>query len=134
MSTIKADNIIWKSGESSGQPVSSVTMDKVILGTVKAWINYNAVTPAVRQSFNISSVTKNATGDYTETFTISFIDNSYVSNINAFKNGYYASGVSQYYNASYATGRTASTYRTYCAMTSTYTAQDPDAFDIIQNR
>jgi hypothetical protein len=78
MSTIKADNITWKSGESSGQPAYTVTADKVILGTTKSWLNYNGVTgPTVNKSYNISSVTKSATGKYQIYFAASFIDAYY---------------------------------------------------------
>ena len=37
----------------------------------KAWVNFNGTTSpgTIRSSFNVSSVTKNATGDYTITFT-----------------------------------------------------------------
>ena len=78
MSTIKADNFTWKSGEAGGQPQYTVSADKIILGTTKSWINYNGVTgPTINKSYNISSVTKSATGKYQIFFSASFVDTSY---------------------------------------------------------
>jgi hypothetical protein len=77
MSTIKADNFTWKSGESSGQAQHTVTADKVVLGTAKVWCNYNGVTPGIRSSFNTSSVTRNSTAIYTFTYSTSMSDANY---------------------------------------------------------
>jgi len=48
--------------------------------TAKAWVNFNGtltgtITP--RASYNVSSVTKNATGDYTVNFTTPMVDANY---------------------------------------------------------
>jgi len=43
----------------------------------RAWINYNGTTATIRANGNISSVTKNATGDYTLNFTSALPDASY---------------------------------------------------------
>lgn len=44
----------------------------------RAWVNFNGVTTAtVRASFNVSSVTRNATGDYTVNFTTALPDANY---------------------------------------------------------
>lgn len=77
MSTVKADNFTWKSGEAGGQPSYTVSADKVILGTSKAWLNYNSSTLSINKSFNISSVTSNATGDKTITTLSAFSDAYY---------------------------------------------------------
>lgn len=77
MSTVKADNFTWKSGESGGQPQYTVSADKVILGTAKAWVNYNASTLAANKSFNVSSITSNATGDKTINLSSAFVDAYY---------------------------------------------------------
>ena len=53
----------------------SITYDKlnngVTPGLAKAWVNFNGTTnpPTINASFNVDGVTKNATGDYTITFT-----------------------------------------------------------------
>ena len=77
MSTVKADNFTWKSGESGGVTAPTVTGEQVVRGVTKAWLNLNGAAPATRASFNISSVTKNGTGDWTLNFTNSFIDANY---------------------------------------------------------
>jgi hypothetical protein len=38
-------------------------------GVAKAWVNYNGSTQTIRASFNVGSVTRNGTGDYTVNFT-----------------------------------------------------------------
>ena len=43
----------------------------------RAFVNYNGSTPGIRASFNISSVTKNGTGDYTFNFTNVLSDANY---------------------------------------------------------
>jgi len=58
----------------------------------KAWVNFNGTgtyTPnptlpgggKIRASYNVSSVTKNGTGDYTVTFTTAMVDENYSSAI-----------------------------------------------------
>jgi hypothetical protein len=46
----------------------------------KAWVNFNGTTSpgTIRSSFNVSSVTKNGTGDYTVNFTNAMTDSNYV--------------------------------------------------------
>jgi hypothetical protein len=47
-------------------------------GIAKAWLNYNAVTQSVRNSFNVSSVTYVSTGRYTVNFTTAMPNANYV--------------------------------------------------------
>ena len=49
------------------------------IGTLcRAWVNFNGVTTAtIRASFNVSSVTRNGTGDYTVNFTNALSDTNY---------------------------------------------------------
>jgi hypothetical protein len=45
---------------------------------VKAWVNFNGIgTVAIRASFNVSSITDNATGDYTVNITTALTDANY---------------------------------------------------------
>jgi hypothetical protein len=46
---------------------------------VRAWVNFNGTTSpgTIRAAFNVSSVTKNATGDYTVNFTNALADANY---------------------------------------------------------
>ena len=63
----------------------SVTASK--LGTneqkqiAKAWVNFNGTTSpgTIRSSYNVSSVTKNGTGDYTVNFATPMSDANYAS-------------------------------------------------------
>ena len=56
----------------------STDVTNVINGSAKAWVNFNGTgTVAIRQSFNVSSITDNGTGDYTINFTNAFADTNY---------------------------------------------------------
>ena len=63
----------------------------------KAWVNFNGTgTIAARDSFNVSSLTDNATGDYVTSFTSSFANINYVA---TFGNNSGAAYILNYYNA-----------------------------------
>ena len=71
MSTIKATTL-------STQSNATVSIDTVVNGTAKAWVNFNGTgTVAIRASFNVSSITDNGTGDYTVNFTAAMPDANY---------------------------------------------------------
>ena len=64
-------------------------------GICKAWVNFNGITSpyAIRASFNVSSITRNSTGNYTITFTTAMPDANYVvsgSDVGGSSTGYYA--------------------------------------------
>jgi hypothetical protein len=46
-------------------------------GIAKAWANYNGSTSTLNNSFNVSSVTKNSTGNYTYNFTTAMANANY---------------------------------------------------------
>jgi hypothetical protein len=47
-------------------------------GICKAWVNFNGTgTVAIRDSFNVSSITDNGTGDYTVNFTTAMPNANY---------------------------------------------------------
>ena len=78
MSTVKADNFTWKTGEATAQVGSSVTGPQIVYGLTKAWITMQGTTPyPTRASFNFSSASRTAGGDYTFTFTTAMRDNYY---------------------------------------------------------
>jgi len=55
----------------------NVLMDSTV-GVCRAWVNYKGVaTRGINASFNVSSVTANATGDYTFNFTNALSDANY---------------------------------------------------------
>lgn len=53
----------------------------IVLGGADAWVNFNGTTSpgTIRAQYNVSSVTKNGTGDYTINFTTPFPDTSYAT-------------------------------------------------------
>ena len=72
MSTLRLTTISNQTGS------SSVPSETVINGSAKAWVNFDGTgTPAIRASFNVSSITDNGTGNYTANFTTSFSDVNY---------------------------------------------------------
>jgi len=65
MSTVRVNNIQDKTNSFSS------TTDQLFSGRVKVWWNYAQRTgPAITNSFNVSSVTDNATGNYTVNFSV----------------------------------------------------------------
>ena len=61
-----------------------------------AWVNFNGSTAAIRASYNITSVTANATGDFTINLTTALTDANYSYVVNQSANY----GVAQTYGAS----------------------------------
>lgn len=43
--------------------------NSIAINGAKAWVNFDGTTGNIRSSFNVSSITKNAAGDYTVNFT-----------------------------------------------------------------
>ncbi len=76
MSKIEVDNISNVSGS------IDIPLDDIANGYAKAWVNFNAQgVIAIRDSFNVSSITDNGTGDFTVNFTNNLANNNYVTNI-----------------------------------------------------
>ena len=85
MSTIKVDTIQTRGGASEIaidklKGVSSANIISVVAeggstttnlqqGLCKSWLQYNQVTPAITDSFNIGSVTDTGAGDFTPNYT-----------------------------------------------------------------
>ena len=46
-------------------------------GICKAWVNFAGTTGSIRASFNVGSITRNSTGDYTVNFTTALPDANY---------------------------------------------------------
>jgi hypothetical protein len=80
MSTLKVDNLLNAAGNES--PIS-------VPGAAKAWVNFNGTgsSATIRDSFNVSSVTDNAVGDYTMTFTNSMNNSNYCIQVSATDDG-----------------------------------------------
>jgi hypothetical protein len=64
MSTIRADNFGNRAG------TSSISADTLLQGTAKVWVNMNGTgTIAVRDSFNVSSLTDGGVGFYAANYS-----------------------------------------------------------------
>ena len=89
MSTLKLDTIASRDG------TESTDVTNVINGSAKAWVNFNGEgTVAIRESFNVSSITDNATGVYTVNFETAFDDANYVSTGHCgYNGGHYLMGL-----------------------------------------
>jgi len=62
-------------------------------GIAKAWVNFNGTgTVALRDSFNVSSITDNGTGDYTVNFTTALPNANYSMNVTTSNNSSGAAG------------------------------------------
>jgi hypothetical protein len=58
----------------------STSSANVIQGSAKAWVNFNGQgTVAIRDSYNVSSITDNGIGDYTVNFTTAMANANYAS-------------------------------------------------------
>ena len=69
--TIVADTIQDGAG-------NSTSMDNAIYGSAKAWVRFNGISGVtVNASYNVSSVTRAATGNYTMNFSNAFVDTNY---------------------------------------------------------
>lgn len=72
MSTLKVATIQDTSGNNSSTP------NEVAQGRAKVWIFFKGTgTVAIRDDFNVSSLTDNGTGDYTLTFTNAMANTNY---------------------------------------------------------
>jgi len=72
----------------------------------KAWVNFNGTlaTPIFTgRSYNVSSVTKNGTGDYTVNFASALADANYTISINGFQNTTGANFLGSAYGNPYST-------------------------------
>jgi hypothetical protein len=86
MSTVITDNLTGKTSAGDVTITSeggAVTM-QLQQGVAKAWVNFNGTgTIAARDSFNVTSLTDNGTGDYTVTYSNSMSNGNYAVNTSA---------------------------------------------------
>ena len=71
---------------------NSTSSTNCIQGSAKAWVNLNGAT--IRASYNVTSVTKTATGNYTINFTNALSDTNYSTVFG--NNGYAGYGAPSY--------------------------------------
>ena len=72
--TIVADTI----QDGAGNSTSSTNCIK---GSAKAWVNFNGTGGTIRDSYNVSSVTVNSTGNFSVNFTNALANANYCPNI-----------------------------------------------------
>lgn len=87
-----------------------------------AWMNFNGiVTTSIRASYNVSSVTRNGTGDYTMNFTNALTDANYcaVGSVNLSTFNY-----NLVFAPNYTSAPTTSAFRFVCSAGSTTTFYD----------
>jgi hypothetical protein len=73
LSTAKVTTLADSAGANTSTPAA------IAAGIAKAWVNFSGATPTIRASYNVSSVTKNGTGQWTINFTDAFADTSYTT-------------------------------------------------------
>ena len=78
MSSLKADKL-----QSTGGGVTTFTKQE----GVKARLNYNDNTPATRESFNVASISDEATGKFKPTWTNNFGNANYAATANHAEDG-----------------------------------------------
>ena len=86
--TLTSANITLADGAVTNPKLADGAVTAAKLGTTeqkqiaKAWVNFNGTTSpgTIRSSYNVSSVTKNGTGDYTVNFTTAMADANYSVN------------------------------------------------------
>tara|TARA_B100000424_G_C22816890_1_gene437152 strand:+ start:339 stop:713 length:375 start_codon:yes stop_codon:yes gene_type:complete len=99
MSTLKVDTLQNISGN------KETTIDEMLNGRAKVWWNYDQTTPSVTNSFNISSITDNATGQYTANFSVTLSNPCGVTS-GSFNNNAHDAGYADLHNC-FATNTTA---------------------------
>jgi hypothetical protein len=62
---------------------NSTSSTNCIQGSAKAWVCYNGAAGTIKGSYNVGSVTKNGTGNYTLNFTTALADANYSSVLSA---------------------------------------------------
>ena len=90
MSTIKVTNLQDTSGGNSS------TSEQIAQGRAKAWVNfdgtfgsspYTQANGGIRDSFNVTSVTDNGTGNYTVNFASNMSNDDYVVVVSSYMTG-----------------------------------------------
>ena len=83
---------LTSAGDANKQIIVNSSADGVDVGTgginqariSKAWVNFNGSgTVAIRDSYNVSSITDNGTGDYSVVFSTAMTDANYCMNMNS---------------------------------------------------
>jgi hypothetical protein len=55
----------------------STSATNPIRGSARAWVQFNGYTAVIASAYNVTSITKNSTGNYSVNFTTAFADSKY---------------------------------------------------------
>jgi len=92
--------------------VNSTSSTNCIQGSAKAWVNFNGGgSTTIRASYNVSSVTYTATGQYLINFTTAFADTNYTPVGSTKYNSTYDGQNLRFGQSAYATDFTTTTLR-----------------------
>lgn len=120
MSTLRVNTLQNAAG--TGQPAMS--------GAAKAWVNFNGTgTVAIRASFNVTSITDNAIGDYTINFTNALEDANYAVKSSG-ANTLPLSAAQGFNNGTASAPTSASAARVVCFVNSTTALTDLEAVEV----
>lgn len=96
MSTIRTNEILHSDGSTTNEP-SIPALDQRM---AKAWVNFNGTgTVAIRDSYNVSSISDNGVGVYTINFSVNMANSDYILAGMAGQNAADLINVSQPFNA-----------------------------------
>ena len=134
MSTIKVDTIQDASGGNAS------TSEQLQQGRAKAWVNFDGTfgtSPftigygGIRNSFNVSSVTDNGTGDYTVTFATAMANANYAValSVKVANADLIATGSRERIRQTTSGGYTTAECRICCSSVSAQTGVDPTIFN-----
>jgi len=130
-------------GDVNKHIVVNSTADGVAIGTgginqarlAKAWVNLDGTgTIGINDSYNVSSITDNATGDYTVTFSTAMTDANYAVSCSVLNSTYSHTGQGSFRNAMpQKDGYLTSSIRVFCRYTNPtgYADEDEDMVNII---
>jgi hypothetical protein len=115
----------------NGAGTASTSADNVIRGCAKAWVNFNGTsTVAIRDSYNVSSITDNGTGNYTVNFTTAMPNANFCGQVTGGDSSTGAGGqTSSVYTESYAT--TSLQVRTMGVVSGASTSQSARDFNFV---
>jgi len=71
---------------------NSTSSTNCIQGSAKAWVQFNGSTAAIAAAYNVTSITKNSTGNFTANFTTAFADTAYSFTLGVYNDGAIGSG------------------------------------------
>lgn len=91
---------------------NSTSATNCIQGSAKAWVNYSGTTQTIRASYNVSSITRVATGEYAVNFTNAFADTNYTVAMGGITS---TGGGGRFTNGPINAAPTTSAFRIYCS-------------------